>query len=299
MDTSQVMIIGATGRIGGATLKLLADDRTTPPIRLVAASRHPESWPPRPGVEVRGLDLDTAELNGPAALVDAMVGIDRLLLITGYGVRMLTQSKVAIDAARRAGVRHVVHIGAHASPDTTVVHLGWHQLIEAYLAASGMAFTNLHPTTLMHNLMLLIDTGGLRGTDVLPHYIGSEPTSWVDVTDVAAVAAQVLRDPEPHAGRSYGLGTESLAMAEVALLLSEVTGRRWRDEPRHPDRFLEAVLAAGADPVYMECVRNIFVRTAAGTLPDLNETFDTVERLLGRPPIAMRTFLERHHQQLS
>ncbi len=298
MDTSQVMIIGATGKIGGATLQLLAEDSTAQPIRLVAASRHPETVPVRPGVEVRKLDLDTAELQGLSALVDAMAGIDRLLLITGYGVRMLTQSKVAIDAARIAGVRHVVHVGAHAAPDTTVVHLGWHQLIEAYLAASGMAFTNLHPTALMQNLMLLIATGGVRGTDVLPHYIGSEPTSWVEVADVAAVAAQVLRDPEPHAGRSYGLGTESLTMAEIAALLSGVTGRPWRDEPRHPDRFLEAVLAAGADPVYMECVRNIFVRTGAGTLPDLNETFDTVERLLGRPAITMRSFLERHHQQL-
>jgi uncharacterized protein YbjT (DUF2867 family) len=180
-----------------------------------------------------------------------------------------------------------------------VVHLGWHQLIEAYLAASGLAYTNLQPTTLMHNLMLLVGLGGVRGSDVLPHYIGSAPTSWVDVSDVAAVAAHVLRDPEPHAGRSYPLGTESLTMAEVASLLTEVTGRPWRDEPRHPDRFLEAVVAAGADPVYMECVRNIFVRTAAGTLPDLNETFDTVERVLGRPPVTMRSFLERHHELLS
>ena len=293
------MIIGATGKIGGATLQLLAEDNTSQPVRLVAASRLPETVPSRPGVEVRKLDLDTAELQGLSALVDAMARIDRLLLITGYGVRMLTQSKVAIDAARLAGVRQVVHVGAHAAADTTVVHLGWHQLIEAYLAASGMAFTNLHPTALMQNLMLLIDVGGVRGTDVLPHYIGSEPTSWVDVADVAAVAAQVLRDPEPHAGRSYGLGTESLTMAEIATLLGEVTGRPWRDEARHPDRFLDAVVAAGADPVYMKCVRNIFARTAAGTLPDLNETFDTVERLLGRPPTTMRSFLEQHHQLLS
>ncbi|WP_152360404.1 NAD(P)H-binding protein [Microlunatus speluncae] len=299
MDPAQVMIIGATGKIGGATLQLLADDRSADPLRLVAASRRPETVPARAGVEVRQLDLDTAELQGLSALVEAMAGIDRLLLITGYGVRMLTQSKVAIDAARIAGVRQVVHIGAHAAADTTVVHLGWHQLIEAYLAASGMAFTNLRPTALMQNLMLLIDVGGVRGTDVLPHYLGSEPTSWVDVADVAAVAARVLRDPVPHAGRSYGLGTESLTMAEIATLLGEVTGRPWRDEARHPDRFLDAVVAAGADPVYMECVRNIFVRTAAGTLPDLNETFDTVERLVGRPAITMRSFLDRHHQQLS
>lgn len=299
MNAPQVMIIGATGKIGGATLELLADDNATDSIRLVAASRRPETIADRPGVETRQLDLDTAELDGLAGLVDAMTGIDRLLLITGYGVRMLAQSKAAMDAARHAGVRHVVHVGAHAAPDTTVVHLGWHQMIEAYLAASGMAYTNLQPTTLMHNLMLLVGLGGVRGSDVLPHYIGSAPSSWVDVADVAAVAARVLRDPEPHTGRSYPLGTESLTMAEVASLLTQVTGRPWRDEPRHPDRFLEAVVAAGADPVYMECVRNIFVRTAAGTLPDLNETFDTVERVLGRPPVTMRAFLERHHELLS
>ncbi len=42
----------------------------------------------------------------------ALEGIDRVFLATGYSVDMLRQSKEFLDAARKAGVRHVVHLGA-------------------------------------------------------------------------------------------------------------------------------------------------------------------------------------------
>jgi NAD(P)H dehydrogenase (quinone) len=102
-----------------------------------------------------------------------------------------------IDAATKADVSHIVHLGAHASPDTTIVHLGWHQLVEAYQAQSGLATTNLHPTSFMQNLFTMTATGVLR------HYIGDAAPSWVDADDVAKAAAVVLRAPAEHVGRSY------------------------------------------------------------------------------------------------
>jgi NAD(P)H dehydrogenase (quinone) len=205
---------------------------------------------------------------------------------------MLAQSKSVIDAARAVGVRHVVHIGAHAAPDTTIVHLGWHQLIEAYLERSGLGWTNLRPTSYMQNLPMLRALAAAP-PQILPHYIGHAATSWIDAQDVGRAAARVLIDSPAHQERSYSLGTESATMDRIAEILSELTGSTWRAEARDPEDFRRTMIAAGADPVYMACVTTIFQRTSAGELPDLNQTFDSFSEITGEAPTGLRAFLMR------
>ncbi|HEY8480498.1 MAG TPA: NmrA family NAD(P)-binding protein [Spirillospora sp.] len=235
-------------------------------------------------------NADVAERHGLQPVIEAVAGADRIFLLNGYDVRMLAQSKAVIDAALAAGVSHIVHLGVHAAEDTTVVHFGWHQLIENYIERSGLAYVHLHPTTFMQNLL----APGTAASGVLTHYIGDGRPSWIDTDDIADVAAVVLRDPDPHEGGVYGLGTEVASMSEIAALLTEVTGRPWRDEPREPEDFYRTAVAAGADPAYMACVRNVFERTRDGSITETSETFDTVERLTGRPPTSLRAFVDKH-----
>ena len=293
MDVPVVLVVGATGRIGRSVLDHLSADQAAGRLRLAGLAHRSSGAEAlaEAGIEARTLDLDRAELEGLGPVRAALRGVDRLFLLTGYDVRMMAHGKAVIDAAVAEGVGHIVHLGAHAARDTTVVHLGWHQLLEAYLEQSGPAFTHLHPTSLMQNLPMLFSLGG-ADPGLLPHPLGAGRQSWVHADDVAAVAAHVLRDPPRHAGEAYVLGAENLSMPDIATLLAEVTGRPWRDEPRPPGEFLAKVTAAGADPVYMACVANIFRRVAEGSLPDLEQTSDTVRRLLGRPARTFRDYLE-------
>lgn len=297
MPTPTVLVFGATGAIGGALINRLLPDHTVGRIRLVATARTTTSATKleQRGIECRRIDLDHAERDGLDPVLDTVRGVDRVFLLTSYAVTMLAQSKAVIDASKQVGVSHVVHLGAHASPDTTILHLGWHQLIEEYLSGSGLNFTNLQPTTLMQNIMMLWSIGG-SPTGVLPHYIGDTATSWVDSDDVADAAASILRDPEPHSGRSYLLGAEVASMPEIAEAMTAVTGRPWRAEAREPEEFFQAVTATGGDPIYMACVRTIFERTRQGTLPDLAETSDALTQLTGRPATSIRSFLEKHRE---
>lgn len=41
---------------------------------------------------------------------------DRAILLTGYSVDLLKQSKTFIDAAKQTDVQHIVHIGASGAP---------------------------------------------------------------------------------------------------------------------------------------------------------------------------------------
>ncbi|WP_438007204.1 NmrA family NAD(P)-binding protein [Sorangium sp. So ce321] len=295
-----ILVFGATGKIGGALVEELLPDHAAGRVKLVAAVRRPEAahaFEAR-GLEARLIDLDLAETRGLEPIVGAMRRVDRVFLLTGYDVRMIAQSKAAIDAARAVGASQIVHVGAHASPDTTIVHFAWHQVVEAYIDRSGVDATHLRPTSFMQNLPLLLQVGGAQ-PGVLPHYLGDARTSWVDTGDVARVAAVALREPKAHAGRAYGLGTEAASMPEIAALLAEITGLPWRDEAREPAEFLRTMTALGADPVYMACVRNVFERTRSGSLKDAADTFDTVQRLTGRAPTTLRDYIERNRAAFS
>jgi NAD(P)H dehydrogenase (quinone) len=291
MSSPAVLVIGASGAIGSALISELVPDHQAGRIRLVAATRKEEAAPAqrRRGVEVRHLDLDDAETGGLDTIAPLFSGIDRVFLVTGYDVRMLVQSKAAIDAAKAAGVSHLVHLGNLGAENTTISHLSWHLLIEAYLERSGLGFTHVRPAAFMQNVLLSAATPG-----VFSYFTGDSQVNWVDIGDIAAVAATVLRDPAPHDGHAYHLAAEAASAAEIAGVLSEVTGQPWRYEPAKPQVFYEYMVAAGYDPVFMSCVRNYFERIGNGSLSDPAGFFGTIESVLGRPATSLRQFSERH-----
>jgi NAD(P)H dehydrogenase (quinone) len=292
------LVIGATGAIGGALVReLLADPG---PDRLVvrAAVRRPEAAAPlrEQGAEVAALDLDGVErqpLGQSRVLADAVAGVDRLFLLTGYSVDMLVQSKAVLDAARAAGVQHVVHLGAWATDDTTIVHLGWHQLVERYVEWGGFRFTHLRPNVFMQNILRF----GLREGGVIHQFTGDAPVSWIDTDDVAAAAAAILRAPAAHHGKTYPLAVEALSVGQVAEVLTDVIGRRFRYQPGSPDEWLAGALAAGMDPAYARCVHNVFRRTAEGSLGDAADVFDSFQAITGREPIRWRHHAARHRDE--
>lgn len=296
MSSPNVLVIGATGAIGAALVDALAPDHRAGRLRMVATTRRPEAatWLRQRGIEVRRLDLDEAETAGLEAVRPVFAGIDRVFLLTGYDVRMLAQSKAAVDAAKVEGASHLVHVGVSAAQDTTIVHFAWHQLVEAYIERSGLAYTHLRPAAFLQNLRFSAGTPG-----VLTHFVGAARPNWVDIVDIAEVAATVLRDPGPHAGRAYDLAAEAASLSEITELLSQVTERPWRYEAAEPRVFYENMVAAGADPVYMACVRNVFERTRKGSLVEPDGVFGDIQAVTGRPATSVRQFLERNRDLFS
>jgi NAD(P)H dehydrogenase (quinone) len=211
---------------------------------------------------------------------------------------MLAHSKAVIDAAKQVGsVQHIMHLGAYASDDTTIVHLGWHQMIEVYLQHSGLGFTHLRPNWYMQNLLAY---GGQdnQSSGVITQYIGQVDVSWVDCDDIAKVAAAILLEPDRHDGKTYPLAAEAHSMDSVAQIFTEVTGKRFRYEPQEPEEFLESVLSAGADAAYMKCVANVFARTREGSLPEAAHVFTTIEEITGEKPTTLREFALKHAAEL-
>lgn len=284
-----ILVTGATGKVGRAVVDTLAPD---PSVHVRAAARFPDKSGDM-GVPVVWLDFDRTE-----SLRPALDGVEAVFLTTGYTVDMLRQSKSFIDAARHAGVKHIVHLGACGDDDTTVAHWAWHQLVERYIEWAGVTYTHLRPEFFMQNLLGYGQRRGIEKGRIIG-YVNNARASWVDCDDVAAVAAACLRDRQKHAGRTYRLGYDSKSYGEIAALLTEVVGRPFTYVSAPPDEFLERVLAAGAEPTYMRSVHQSHLDAAAGRIPHPDSVFDNFETITGRQPTTWRSFVEKHRSEFS
>jgi len=148
------------------------------------------------GKDCRFLDLDD-----PRIFALALAGVDRVFLLTGYTVAMLTRSKTLVDAARKAGVSHIVHVGVFAEWDTTDAHFAWHQMIEKYIDASGIAWTHLHP-----NMFMEVFTGfQIPKNLTYTGYWDDRRIGYIASSDIAAVATEALVEgPRRDGGHTTG-----------------------------------------------------------------------------------------------
>jgi uncharacterized protein YbjT (DUF2867 family) len=130
----KILVLGATGQVGKTVIShLIANDK----VEVIAAARSPEKAKDL-GAPVVYLDLDK-----PESIAPALKGIDRAFLATGYTIDMMRQSKDFLNIAKKADVKHIVHLGGCGDNDTRVAHYAWHQFIERYIEWCGFSFTHL------------------------------------------------------------------------------------------------------------------------------------------------------------
>jgi NAD(P)H dehydrogenase (quinone) len=165
---------------------------------------------------------------------------------------------------------------------------------EKYIESLGFSFTHLRPEAFMKNI---IDFGWLN-QGVVTNYIGNARWSWVDIDDLALVAAETLRQPEKHTGKIYPLGYDTATMSEVAEILTEIIGKPYRVEDRSPDEFLANMLQFGAEPAYIHCVYTQFKLNIANQIPDADATFDNFETITGIKPTSWRKFVAKNREEL-
>src|SRR5260221_11556490 len=94
-----VLILGSTGQIGRFILEYLK--REPDPVHIPATARRPEQVAT---FQQQGQDAVLLDLDSPATSAAALLGADRVFLLTGNTVEMLPQSKDFMDAARNASL---------------------------------------------------------------------------------------------------------------------------------------------------------------------------------------------------
>ncbi|MEG4319457.1 MULTISPECIES: NmrA family NAD(P)-binding protein [unclassified Microcoleus] len=282
-----VLILGATGRTGSHLVKLLEPESDR--LELRVAVRKPEQAEQfsKRGIATVHLDLDDL-----ATYETSLQGVQRLFMVTGYTVDMLNQGKNLTDAAKAAGVEYIVHVGTFHQPSRPqsklIRHYIWHQLIETYIEASGIAWTHLHPNAFMQNFFGAVKDGKLQ------MFFGEERVGLIDCFDLARVAAAALREPTKHAGQRYFLSVEALTMPEAAQILSQELSQAIAEEPLPASDLRTLPIGQTMETAYFECIVRQMELLQAGQLPDFADTYDNIRQIIGEPPILFREFVRQN-----
>lgn len=271
-------ISGASGQLGlGLVRHTLA---RVAAADVVAITRNPAKLS-----EFAGLETRAGDFSQPAGLADAFRGIERLVIIpTGDlqpGVR-IRQHSDAIDAAVRAGVKHVIYISSVSPrPDANNVLLDSHFATEQKLISSGVDWTLLRMGVYTDSLVNTAKQAKASGSYAAVPGAGA---AYVVRDDIAAAAAGILAT-QGHVGITYhATGPASLAPEQVAAAIgvnfTPITEAQQR----------AGLEAAGLPPFLVNGILGFHGAIRAGAF-DL--VTNDVERLSGRPAEPVAAFLGR------
>lgn len=221
---------GATGRVGGDVVRQLVPSGA----RVRAASRNPERCPAPAGVERTRLDLSRPETFGAA-----LEGVESVFL---YAVP--DGADRFLDAARAAGVRHVVLLSSHTLYEVAEIPerapiAEMHERVEEAVLASGLDWTFLRPANFASNILMWGWADSIRTEGVVRFPYPDSTSDAIHEADIAAAAVTVLTEPV-HQGQGYFIsGPEPISQRRQAETISAVIGRPVRIEELSPDQARE------------------------------------------------------------
>lgn len=284
-ETKEIIgVTGATGALGQIVVRLLRERH--PDRKIVALVRDPAKAGDLAalGAEVRPFDYDQ-----PDTLRPALVGIGKLLLISGNAVgERERQHRAVIEAARDAGVGLIAYTSVLRASETTLPIAAEHKATEAVLREVGVPFVLLRHGWYCENYVFRVQAAVASGT--LPHHAGNGRISAAPRADFAEAAVAILTAPEPQAGKVYELaGSTSFNFADLAAMAARISGKPV--EAVHLDKpAFEAAIVAMGMPAF---VAGLIAKSDHGASEGgLLEESRTMERLIGRPTVTMEQVLK-------
>jgi NAD(P)H dehydrogenase (quinone) len=283
-----IFVSGANGKFAGAVIgTMLSAGRGS---SLVVGTRDVNSTFARE-LASQGVTVRQADFRDPALMRSALRGVDKALFIPTYDTNdvRLQQNLNALEAARAAGVRHVVYPSFLNAESPLVEHSRLvHYPTEQAIRASGLDFTILR-----HALYADILVGDLQATlasGVFERAMGATRSAYVARADLGISAAQVLMRDEPS-GRVYSETMErTYSGDEIASEMSAVFGRPVRYKP----------VSSGDWPRFMTEKWGVppeLAKSTIGTMQAIEAgDFDIVSpdyrEITGKPARSLREFLE-------
>jgi len=273
-----ILVTGASGTVGRAVL----DD-----LRKAGASF--KAMVRSAGEPLGAAAAFVADFSDKSSLLRALTGVDTVFLVCSPIPALVELESNAIEACQESGVKHVVLNSALGAADWPKSFPAWHRQVEDRLRASGLGYTILRPNSFLQNITAYI-APSIRAQGVFYAATGSARYSFLDVRDIATVAAKALTSPRDHAGKIYELnGPEAVTYAQLAERISKVTNRTvtFVDIPEAAQR--KAMLDLGMPGWQVNALLELqqyYVNGQGG------EVDDVLPRLLGRAPITLDQFLE-------
>lgn len=266
-----IAVTGATGQLGRLVIEKLK--AKLPSSEIVALARQPEKAGDL-GVAVREADYER-----PDTLDAALAGVDTLLLISSSEVgRRVPQHLNVIEAAKRAGVKHIIYTSLLHAETSPMGLAEEHRTTESALKASGLPYTVLRNGWYTENYTASV--GGALAGGALIGSAGEGRISSATRADFAEAAVAVLTG-KGHEGQVYELAAdEPYTLADLAAEVSRQSGRTIPYKNLPEAEYAAALAGFGLPEVFAQMLAHYDVLASQGALFDNSRT---LSKLIGRP----------------
>ena len=262
-----IVVTGATGQLGRHVVAGLREQG----VKFVAGARNTAA---DLGVETRELDY-----NRPETVESALQGAEKVLLISGSEVgQRVPQHTAVVEAAKKAGVKHLVYTSALHADTTELAVAPEHKATEEIIRASGIPFTFLRNGWYHENYVDTIKQAAQTGEIV--GAAGDGRVASATRKDFADAAVAVLTQPG-HENKVYELtGDVAWTFPEFAEEIAKVAGRPVSYRSVSVAELQQHLTSVGLPPEVAG-----FVAALDGNIADglLGETPGELRRLIGRP----------------
>jgi NAD(P)H dehydrogenase (quinone) len=226
------------------------------------------------------------------ALKSAFTGVDKALLISSSEVgKRFRQHSNVIDAAKSAGVKHLVYTSAPGADTSELILAPEHKATESYLLQSALPYTIVRNNWYTENYVNQIETAW--NTGVITAAAGEGRVASASRADYAAGAVEVLLG-QGHEGKIYEFaGDYAWNYHELATAIARIIGKPVTYIPVDAATLRGVLMASGMDEGTAEFIAALDGNIAAGLLSGAN---GILSGLIGRPTTPLFEGLSAAHK---
>ncbi|MFA9213192.1 MAG: SDR family oxidoreductase [Candidatus Methylacidiphilales bacterium] len=283
----KILVTGASGQFGTATIHFLLNK--IPANDIIALVKDEQK---ATDLRTKGIEIKVGNYDDYASLINAMKGVDKVLLISGNEMtKRQKQHNNVINAAKECGVKHLVYTSFLRKNETKTSPLGAfsksHIETEKAIIESGITYTIMLNSLYADILPMFFGPQVLEAGIFLPTEDGM--AAYATKSNMAEAAANILTGIG-HENKKYIIAnTENYSMDDAAEILSEIKGEEVEyASPTNKD-YVEALVNAG----FPQQMANSLVGFCEAIKQGEFETETTdLEVLLGRKPTSLNEYFE-------
>ena len=242
------------------------------------------------GYVEQGVEVRLGDFNEPQSLAKAFAGVSKLLLISTMDMSRLEQHKNVVDAAKQAGVQHIIYTGlAIQNIDTSAVKdlMISHFQTEDYIRESGLNYTFLRNTMYAEAIPQIIGEDAVETGIALSGGEGKVP--YVTRAELGEATAKLLLQ-SGHENQTYHLvGSQAYSYQDIADVLGQLNQTTVAYQNLTVQNYREFLAQIG--------LPEFLVYLTHGTVLDIaNHQYEVastdLEKLLGRKSASLQEYLK-------
>lgn len=214
-----VLVLGASGNVGGAALRTLAA-RNADRLEIRAGARDPSKVEDAVGVSA----VVQVGMGERERLRSVLEGVDGLLIVAPNAEDRAALVAATAASAKESGVKHIVMTSVLMAELRDTIFGGQFSEIESTVSQLGIPYTILRLPFFIDNYWAFQGSIQQLSTIYSP-CSGNKPFTAVLIEDVGKACAAVLADPARHANKVYKLVSQPHTHEDIAVTFSKALSK--------------------------------------------------------------------------